>query len=107
MERFSRRPFRPIDEYATARVQGYSNIAVELHATVRPTGRAMDAFQFRVGGDVFNVEARLDSFIPIPEFKGWVVRFQQRPANILIRPNMATSVWQCLAALVMMNEADC
>ena len=60
----------------------------------------MDAFQFRVGGDVFNVEARLDSFIPLPEFKGWVVRFQQRPANILIRPNMATSVWQCLAALV-------
>ena len=106
MERFCRKPFRPIDEYATARVQGYSNIAVELHATVRPTGRAMDAFQFRVGGDVFNVEARLDSFIPLPEFKGWVIRFQQRPANILIRPNMATSVWQCLAALVMMNEAD-
>ena len=75
MERFCRRPFRPIDEYATARVQGYSNIAVELHATVRPTGRAMDAFQFRVGGDVFNVEARLDSFIPLPEFKGWVIRF--------------------------------
>ncbi len=31
--------------------------------------------------------------------------FQQRPANILIRPNMATSIWQCLAALVMMREA--
>jgi hypothetical protein len=29
------------------------------------------------------------------------------PANILIRPNMAASVWQCLvAALVMMREAD-
>jgi hypothetical protein len=31
----------------------------------------MDAFQFRVGGDNFDVEARLDSFIPLPEFKPW------------------------------------
>jgi hypothetical protein len=106
MERFCRRPFKSIDEYATARVQGYSNIAVGLHATVWQNRRTMDAFQFRVGGDIFNVEASLDSFIPLPEFKGWMVRFQQRPANILIRPNMATSVWQCLAALVMMREAD-
>jgi hypothetical protein len=61
MERFCRRPFRPIDEYATARV----------HASVRQNGRAMDAFQFQVGGDNFDVEARLDSFIPLPEFKRW------------------------------------
>ncbi len=71
MERFCRRLFRPIDEYATARVQGYSNITVVLHASVRQNGRAMDAFQFRVGGDNFDVEARLDSFIPLPEFKPW------------------------------------
>ncbi len=102
MERFCRRPFRHIDEYATARVQGSSALAVELHATARPNGRAIDAFQLRVGGDLFEVEARLDDFIPLPRFK-----FQQRPANILIRPNMAASVWQCLvAALVMMREAD-
>jgi hypothetical protein len=31
----------------------------------------MDAFQFQVGGDNFDVEARLDSFIPLPEFKRW------------------------------------
>jgi hypothetical protein len=72
MERFCRRPFfSPIDEYPTARVQGYSNIAVEPHATVLPNGRAMDASQFRVGGD-FAVKARLDSFIPLPEFKPWI-----------------------------------
>jgi hypothetical protein len=106
MERFCRRPFLPITEYATARVQGSSAIAVELHATVRTNGRVMDGFQFRVGGDVFNVEAKLSSFIPNPVFKDWLVRFQQRPANILIRPNMATSVWQCLGALVAMREAD-
>jgi hypothetical protein len=47
------------------------------------------------------MEAKLDDFIPLARFKNWVVRFQQRPANILIRPNMAT--WQCLAALVMMR----
>jgi hypothetical protein len=29
----------------------------------------MDAFQVRVGGNNFDVEARLDSFIPLPEFK--------------------------------------
>ncbi len=63
--------FHPIDEYATARVQGYSNIAVELHATVLPNGRAMGASQFRVGGDNFAVKARMDSFIPLPEFKPW------------------------------------
>ncbi len=48
----------------------------------------------------------MDSFIPSPTFKDWVVRFQQRPSNILIRPNLATSVWQCLGALVAMREAD-
>ena len=48
------------------------------------------------------MEAKLDDFIPRARFKNWVVKFQQRPANILIRPNMATSIWQCLAALVMM-----
>ena len=106
MERYCRRPVQHIDEYATARVQGSSGIAVELHATVRTNGRVMDGFQFRVGGDVFNVEARLDSFIPSPTFKDWMVRFQQRPSNILIRPNLATSVWQCLGALVAMREAD-
>jgi hypothetical protein len=106
MERYCRRPVQHIDEYAIARVQGSSGIAVELHATVRTNGRVMDGFQFRVGGDVFNVEARLDSFIPSPTFKDWMVRFQQRPSNILIRPNLATSVWQCLGALVAMREAD-
>ena len=92
MERYCRRPFRPIDEYAIGRVQGSSAIAVELHATFRPNGRAIDAFQLSVGGNIFAVEARMDSFIPLPGFKDWMVRFQQRPANILIRPNMATSV---------------
>ncbi len=72
MERYCRRPFQHVDEYATARVQGSSAIAVELHATVRPNGRVMDGFQFRVGGDVFNVEARLDAFIPSPPSRtGW------------------------------------
>ncbi len=70
-ERFCRRPFRVTDEYTTARVQRYSNIAVELHTTVRPNGRAMNAFQLRVGGDNFAVEARLVSFISLPEFKPW------------------------------------
>jgi len=80
-------------------VQGSSGIAVELHATVRTNGRVMDGFPFRV-------EARLDSFIPSPTFKDWMVRFQQRPSNILIWLNLATSVWQCLGALVAMREAD-
>jgi len=93
-------------EYATARVQGYRGIAVELHAVARANGRALDAFQFRVGGDPFEVNARLDSFIPLARFKDWYVRFEQRPSNILIRPNLATSVWQCLGALVAMREAE-
>jgi hypothetical protein len=80
-------------------------LAIELHVTMRPNGRAIDAFQLRVGGDLFEVEAKLDDFISLARFKNWVVMFQQRPANILIRPNMATSIWQCLAALVMMREA--
>ncbi len=104
IERFCRRPFRHIDEYATARVQGSSSLAIELHVTMRPNGRAIDAFQQRVGGVLFEVEAKLDDFIPLARFKNWVVRFQQRPANILIRLNMTTSIWQCLAPLVMMRE---
>jgi hypothetical protein len=55
----------------------------------------MGGFQFGVGGDIFYVEALLDSFIPIPMFKDWYVRFQQRPANILIRtwPRRCGSAW--------------
>ena len=81
-------------------------MAVELHAMARPNGRALDGFQFRLGGDVFDVNVALDALIPIQRFRGWMVRFQQRPANILIRLNMATSVWQCLPAMVAMREAE-
>jgi hypothetical protein len=106
MERFCRRPFRPMAEYATARVLDRTEITAELHATVRQNGRALDAFQFRVGGDIFNVEVQLDNLIPLPLFKGWMVRFQQDPHTIKLRPNLATSVWQDFPALIMMREAE-
>ena len=101
MERFCRRPFRPITEYATARILGEQELTAELHSTVRPTGRALGAFQFRLGGDLMNVEVPLDSLIPRDRFKGWTMRFQQQPQDIRIRPNLATSVWQDFPALTL------
>jgi hypothetical protein len=106
MERYCRRPVRPLTEFPTARVQGYTALTAELHAILRENGKILDAFQFRLGGDVFDVEARLDSIIPLGIFKDWMVRFQQRPANILLRTNMTTSVWQCLGAMVAAREAE-
>ena len=106
MERLCRTPFRPIAEFATARLQGVDSLAVELHAIARPNGRILDGFQFRLGGPIFDVEVALDELLPYKQFRGWKVRFQQRPADVLLRLNMTTSVWQCLPALVAMREAE-
>jgi hypothetical protein len=93
MERYCR---RPIDEYVTGRVQGSSAIAVEMHATLTPNRRAIVAFQLSVGGKIFSQwkpELIPSSFFPTTR-TGWSVssRGLPVPANILIRPNVATSV---------------
>ncbi len=58
-------------------------------------GRVLDDFIFRYGGsETLKVDADLDKFIPLPEFKGWKVMFEMWPHDILLRTNMSTSVWQ-------------
>jgi len=73
---------------------------------VQPNGGALGAFQFRLGGPIINVEAQLESLIPLPRFKGWTVLFEVQPHAIRIRPNLSTSIWQDFPALIMMREAE-
>jgi hypothetical protein len=101
MERLCRRPFRPMADYALARASATAKLTAELHAQARQNGRVLDDFVFRIGGsETLKVEADLDKFIPRLEFKGWKVFFETWPHDILLRTNMATSVWQDMPAMV-------
>jgi hypothetical protein len=73
----------------------------------RQNGRVLDDFVFRIGGsETLKVEPDLDKFIPRPEFKGWKVFFETWPHDILLRTNMATSVWQDMPAMVAFRDAS-
>jgi hypothetical protein len=50
------------------------------------------------------VDADLDKFIPLPEFKGWKVMSEMWPHDILT--NMATSVWQNMPTMVAFRDAS-
>ncbi len=107
MERLCRRPFRPMADYALARASAGAKLTAELHAQARQNGRVLDDFVFRIGGsETLKVEADLDKFIPRPEFKGWKVFFETWPHDILLRTNMATSVWQDMPAMVAFRDAS-
>ncbi len=107
MERLCRRPFRPMADYALARASAAAKLTAELHAQARQNGRVLDDFVFRIGGsETLKVEADLDKFIPRSEFKGWKVFFETWPHDILLRTNMATSVWQDMPAMVAFRDAS-
>jgi hypothetical protein len=107
LERLCRRPFRPMADYALARASAAAKLTAELHAQARQNGRVLDDFVFRIGGsETLKVEADLDKFIPQPEFKGWKVFFETWPHDILLRTNMATSVWQDMPAMVAFRDAS-
>jgi hypothetical protein len=106
-ERLCRRPFRPMADYALARASAAAKLTAELHAQARQNGRVLDDFAFRIGGsETLKVEADLDKFILRPEFKGWKVFFETWPHDILLRTNMATSVWQDMPAMVAFRDAS-
>jgi hypothetical protein len=94
-------------DYALARASAAAKLTAELHAQARQNGRVLDDFVFRIGGsETLKVEADLDKFIPRPEFKGWKVFFETWPHDILLRTNMATSVWQDMPAMVAFRDAS-
>jgi hypothetical protein len=67
----------------------------------------LDDFVFRIDGSkTLKVEADLDKLIPWPEFKRWKVFFETWPHDILLRTNMATSVWQDMPAMVAFRDAS-
>ena len=99
--------FRPMADYALARASAAAKLTAELHAQARQNGRVLDDFVFRIGGsETLKVEADLDKFIPRSEFKGWKVFFETWPHDILLRTNMATSVWQDMPAMVAFRDAS-
>ncbi len=58
------------------------------------------------GSETLKVDADLNKFIPLPEFKGWKVMFEMWPHDILLRTNMATSMWQDMPAMVAFRDAS-
>jgi hypothetical protein len=94
-------------DYALARAASTAKVTAELHAQARQNGRVLDDFVFRIGGsETLKVDADLDKFIPLPEFKGWKVMFEMWPHDILLRTNMATSVWKDMPAMVAFRDAS-
>jgi hypothetical protein len=88
-------------EYALARAAASAKLTGELHAQVLQNGRVLDDFVFRFGGsETLKIDADLDKFIPIPEFKCWKVMFEMWPHDIMLWTNMSTSVWQDMPAMV-------
>ena len=96
-----------MSEYALARAMPSSKLTGELHAQARLNGRVLDDFVLRLGGsETIKVDAELNKFIPISFFKGWRIQFEIWPHDILLRTNMATSVWQDLPAMVAFRDAS-
>jgi hypothetical protein len=96
----------PKDSYdlAVPRIEGL--LTMELHAELRPSGRILDSFRVSVGGSkLLTVEALLFDIIPLDSFKGWFIKADFRPEDIVIRRNLTTSAWIDGPALIMRREA--
>ncbi len=92
-------------DYALAKAASTAKVTAELHAQARQNGQVLDDFVFRIGGsETLKVDADLNKFIPLPEFQGWKVMFEIWPHDILLRTNMATSVWQDMPAMVAFRD---
>jgi len=64
-------------------------LTIELLAELRPSGRVLDAFGVSVGGTkLLSVETSLFDLIPLNTFKGWIIKADFRPDDIIIRRNL-------------------
>jgi hypothetical protein len=78
-----------------------------VSCTPRCGRTVLDDFVFRFGeSETLKIDADLDKFIPLPEFKGWKIMFEMWPHDIMLRMNMSTSVWQDMPAMVAFRDAS-
>jgi hypothetical protein len=92
-------------DLAVSRIEGL--LTMELHAELRPSGQVLDAIKISVGGTkLLNVETSLFDLIPLDTFKGWLIKADFRPEDIIIRRNITMSAWIDSPALVMRREAS-
>ncbi len=80
---------------------------VELLARVRDTGRVMGDTRLVLGGtDILEVNIRIQDAIPSPRLAGWRLKYQVWPRDITLRPNMSSSAWMDLEAMVTGRDAE-
>jgi len=80
---------------------------VELLARVRDTGRVMGDTRLVLGGtDILEVNVRIQDAIPSPRLAGWRLKYQVWPRDITLRPNMSSSAWMDLEAMVTGRDAE-
>jgi hypothetical protein len=99
----------PWDDFDTA-VASLDNsgndLAIELLAQLRPTGRILDNFRLSVNGtEILEAELELNQLLPTPVFNGFKLRFQYWPRDIGIRRNLTTGGWLDVTDLIAANNA--
>jgi hypothetical protein len=95
------------EDYATASPGYQGEVAVELLAQLRNTGRILDSFRFTLDG-ASPLEAIIDvrSIIPADHYSGWKLVQQFWPRDIVIRRNMTTSAWTSITDSIASRDCD-
>ncbi len=99
----------PWDDFDTAvatLANSGNNLAIELLAQLRPTGRILDNFRLSVNGtEILEAELELNQLLPTPVLNGFKLRFQYWPRDIGIRRNLTTGGWLDVTDLIAANNA--
>jgi hypothetical protein len=93
------------EQFETAAPRNAGELGAELLAQVRPNGRILDHFRVTLGGsriiEIKTPMARL--FAGTPE--AWKLCYQIWPRDVLIRRNMASSLWFNVHTMLEAREA--
>jgi hypothetical protein len=93
------------EQFETAAPRNAGELGAELLAQVRPNGRILDHFRVTLGGsriiDIKTPMVRLFSGAP----ETWKLRYQIWPRDVIIRRNMASSLWINVHTLLEAIEA--
>ena len=99
-------PWDDFDTAVASLANSGNDLAIELLAQLRPTGRILDNFRLTVNGtEILEAELELNQILPTPVLNGYKLRFQYWPRDIGIRRNLTTGGWLDVTDLVAANNA--
>ncbi len=99
-------PWDDFDVAVASLATSGNDLAFELLAQLRPTGRILDNFRLSVNGtEILNAELEFNQLLPAPAPNGFKLRFQYWPCDVSIRRNLTTGGWIDVPDLVAANNA--